>query len=499
MTVSRQIEELGQLAESLTQLRRSTVEHEARFADALAKIPTGHRPSATNLVHYLAVRQHDLRDLQQTLHRRGLSSLGRMEAYVAATLDAVLDTVSQLRSTPPPKFPSAPVSFDEGRARLEQNTARLLGTVPAGREVRVMVTMPEEAAEDYPLVRSLVEAGMNVARINGAKDGTEAWRAMLRHLERARLETDRECRVEIDLEGPNPRTGAVDDEHEIRLEAGHRLKIVRAPSSATPPRFDDEGTCIEPATISCSLPEALVGLRVGERVWYDDGDFDGVIVETDDAGVTVEIRRTAKRSSKLKANQGLNFPDSDLGLPSLTADDYEVLDFAATHADIVALSFVRDPEDVRALGQALIDRKAEHVGIVLKIETRRAFEQLPQLLLAALGHPPVGVMVARGDMGVELGFERLAEAQEEVLWMCEAAHVPVIWATQVLESLAKKGLPSRAEVTDAAMSGRAECVMLNKGEYIVPTVRFLDDVLRRMQDHQHKKLTMLRKLKIAGR
>src|SRR5690606_18109901 len=127
--------------------------------------------------------------------------------------------------------------------------------------------------------------------------------------------------------------------------------------------------------------------------------------------------------ARLKANKGLNFPDSDLGLPSLTPADYAVLDFAAAHADIVALSFVRDPADVRALGRALADRGASRLGIVLKVETRRAFEQLPQLLLAALAHPAVGVMVARGDMGVELGFERLAEAQEEILWLCEAAHV----------------------------------------------------------------------------
>jgi len=88
---------------------------------------------------------------------------------------------------------------------------------------------------------------------------------------------------------------------------------------------------------------------------------------------------------------------------------------------------------------------------VLKIENRQAFEDLPRLLLTALRYPPMGVMVARGDLGVELGFERMAEVQEEILWLCEAAHVPVIWATQVLEGLAKKGLPSRGEVTDAAM------------------------------------------------
>jgi pyruvate kinase len=120
------------------------------------------------------------------------------------------------------------------------------------------------------------------------------------------------------------------------------------------------------------------------------------------------------------------------------------------------------------------------------------------MLLTAMRRPPIGVMVARGDMGVELGFERLAEVQEEILWICEAAHVPVIWATQVLESLAKKGLPSRAEVTDAAMGGRAECVMLNKGPHMLHTVEFLGDILMRMEQHQVKKLSMFRRLRVSA-
>jgi len=114
-------------------------------------------------------------------------------------------------------------------------------------------------------------------------------------------------------------------------------------------------------------------------------------------------------------------------------------------------------------------------------------------------HPPIAVMVARGDLGIEVGFERLSEVQEEILWLCEAARVPVTWATQVLESLAKGGMPSRAEVSDAAMGSRAECVMLNKGPYIRETLRFLADVLERMQEHQYKKTAHLRKLRLADR
>jgi len=163
-------------------------------------------------------------------------------------------------------------------------------------------------------------------------------------------------------------------------------------------------------------------------------------------------------------------------------------------ADMIGLSFVQRPADVESLRSHLKQLGASQLGIVLKIETRRGFDNLPGLLLAAMKHQAAGVMIARGDLAVECGYERLAEVQEEILWACEAAHMPVIWATQVLDSLAKTGRPSRSEITDAAMGERAECVMLNKGPYIIDAMRTLDDILRRMQSHQSKKRPLLRAL-----
>ena len=111
---------------------------------------------------------------------------------------------------------------------------------------------------------------------------------------------------------------------------------------------------------------------------------------------------------------------------------------------------------------------------------------------------PVAVMIARGDLAVEAGWERLAEIQEEILWLCEAAQIPVIWATQVLERTAKTGQPSRAEISDAALSQRADCVMLNKGPHIIAAISMLDDILRRMQGHQYKKTPRMRRLRFSA-
>ena len=156
--------------------------------------------------------------------------------------------------------------------------------------------------------------------------------------------------------------------------------------------------------------------------------------------------------AKLRAEKGVNFPDTELGLSALTEKDLADLRSVVGFADMIALSFLRTPQDVEALEDQLHLLGAGDLGIVLKIENAAAFRNLPHILLASLRSPPVGVMVARGDLAVEVGFKRLSEVQEEILWVCEAAHVPVIWATQVLEGLAKAGAPTRAEVSDAVMS-----------------------------------------------
>jgi pyruvate kinase len=483
-----------------------------------------------------------------------------------------------------------------------------------------MVTMPSEAAADYTLVRDLVASGMNCMRINTAHDHQEAWKRMIGHLERARQETERDCRVLIDLAGPKLRTGPIEpgppivkwrpsrdaygrvvrpariwltgrrqprpapsaaaatllvldewqaalrirdsiklfdardsmrrleitecaeggvwaesdqtayvvpgttlhltcdgprDGHSrvcevnvgdlpreprsIRLSEGDRLVLTRGPSPGRPARRGANGSLLEPATLSVTLPEIFADVRAGESIWFDDGRIGGIIRETGVDGIVVEITHAAPGGSKLAADKGINLPDSVLHLPPLTANDLENLPFVVAHADLVGYSFVRAETDVRELQARLAALGGGHLGIVLKIETRRAFEQLPALLLAAMHSPAAGVMIARGDLAIECGFERLAEIQEEILWLAEASHTPVIWATQVLEHLAQTGVPSRAEITDAAMGERAECVMLNKGPFIVHAVRTLDDILRRMQTHQQKKSAMLRHLGLADR
>lgn len=222
-----------------------------------------------------------------------------------------------------------------------------------------------------------------------------------------------------------------------------------------------------------------------------------MIRTVEDDALKVQITHARAGGATLRGDKGINLPDSHLRLSALTPKDLEDLPFIVENADAVAYSFVRTPKDVSELQSRLRELEGAALGVILKVETRQAFDHLPSLLLAAMRSRAVGVMIARGDLAIECGFERLAEVQEEILWMCEAAHVPVVWATQVLENLTKEGVPSRAEISDAAVAGRAECVMLNKGAHVVKAVHVLEDILRRMQAHQRKKRSMLRSLHVA--
>jgi pyruvate kinase len=598
------------LAGQLGELRDSLLAAEVARADEIAAAHPSHRRSATNLVHYVALRNHDIRELQTRLALMGLSSLGRSEPYVLATIEAVLSLLAIMADEPPPQ-PHAAIALTEGRDLLELNADRLLGPARSGRSTRIMVTIPGAAADDELLIEQWIAGGMDLARVNCAHDDRQAWSRMIDRLRSRAAPNGLVCQIAMDLGGPKLRTGPliagpravrigprrdhcggvvtpgwirlsaspqashhlpparrnevtivhlpVDDPAWLeRRQPGDRIELLdsrgaRRDWSVTEVDADGciasttqttyvvsgvELACattngpdlvsvgllpeteqvhrvqrgdivtltrsLEPAFptpggvphfIGCTLPEAFCSTRVGQRVWLDDGKIGGTIHGVTDDSIELIVSDVRPGGANLKAGKGINLPDTDLQLDALTPTDLEDLAFVARHADIVSLSFVRRPEDVAQLQAELERLGAESVGIVLKIENLAAFESLPELLLTAMRSARVGVMIARGDLAVEVGFERLAEVQEEIMWACEAAHVPVIWATQVLDTLARTGQATRAEVTDAAMSERAECVMLNKGPYISEAIGVLDSILARMHEHQDKKRSLLRRLR----
>ena len=286
-------------------------------------------------------------------------------------------------------------------------------------------------------------------------------------------------------------------EQPLLLRVDDTLVLHRSNAPGAPAKEGADGQITRPAHIACQQPEVFQFVVAGDPISLNDGKITGIVTAVDRNEMRVEITKAKPTGSNLRANRGINFPGSDIRLPGLTDLDRTNLAFAAEHADAVGLSFVREPQDITLLLEALQSYPDRKLGVVIKIETKRGFKNLPWLLLTAMRSYPAGVLIARGDLAVECGWERLAEIQEEILWFCEAAQVPAIWATQVLEGIAKKGRASRAEISDAAMSQRADCVMLNKGAYVLAAIRMLDDILRRMQKHQYKKTALMRKLGVA--
>ncbi|MEJ2005984.1 MAG: pyruvate kinase, partial [Cyclobacteriaceae bacterium] len=484
----------------------------------------------------------------------------------------------------------------------------LLGKRHKHRRVRIMVTLPTEAAMDPSITDELIKRGMDCARINCAHDNDTTWAAMIRNVRKAGKKYAREIRIAMDLGGPKIRTGPIQPGPEVRrlspkkdsfgrvisparilftekldssspsyavpvdrnwlneLVPGDRLRVTdtrerdalieiaaktdegilahsyttvyfgsdtiltperpdlsamrvshippteqflrlkpgdaiilhRSQMNGEPTLYDEEGNLLQDAHLSCTFPEIFGIIEQGEKIFFDDGKIGGIVEETGDGYMKVRIERARHTGTKLKADKGINFPDLKRPLTGLTSKDREDLKFVVDNADIVNVSFVNRPDDVRELIKILRHMEAgKKLGITLKIETQEAFNNLPEILLTAMQLHPIGVMIARGDLAVEVGWDEIGRIQQEILGICNAAHVPVIWATQVLESLAKKGLPSRSEITDATQGLKAECVMLNKGPYTHRAVSLLDKIFTDMEFYQSRNEALFPPLKKA--
>lgn len=477
---------LKKLRQQLIELEQRILLEMERRRELLEKIHPHQLPAAKNLIHYLTIRAEDIRDLQDQLHSYGLSSLASSESHIHSQLQAILQRLGTHYL--PDELDSCTYAYNADQILEKSNI--LFGDKRDADIPFIMVTFDSSFADNYALIKNLLQNGMNVARINCAHDNEATWARMINNLKRACRHTGLNCKIYMDLAGPKIRTKLLKhgkEKGKVKIKEGEIFWLAE----------DARGFKETDIVISPNERGIIAKLKKGQRVFIDDGIIKGLIESTGKNKASVRVVRMAGAKQQIKEGKGINFPDSEIVAAPLTDFDKACLPFICDHADMVGYSFVRYPSDLISLQQILKKTTVSPPHIIVKIETTEAVKNLPGLLFCGMAAQAFGIMIARGDLAVEIGFERMSEIQEEILWICEAAHVPVVWATQVLETLNKSGMATRSEITDAAHAAMAECIMINKGDHTIEVIETLRDILQRTGGHHIKKRFTFRPLSIA--
>jgi pyruvate kinase len=334
-----------------------------------------------------------------------------------------------------------------------------------------IVTTLGPASFTEETLKALILAGANVFRLNMSHCDSEEQRQRIILLRRIAEEMDRPMAILADLQGPKVRTGEVKDGHPVPLEAESLVELTCRTIVSSP------ATSSSPAIVATTCEELLTVLEAGSLVLLDDGKIHLQVTERLDAQ-TVRCRVT--QSGLLDARKGINIPGSTLPIAALTDKDKEDLAMAArAEVDYVALSFVQRAEDIRELRNLVAELGCECPRVIAKIEKPQALQDIDAILAEA-----DGLMVARGDLGVELPPEAVPVAQKMLVSKANQAEKPVIIATQMLESMISSLQPSRSDVSDIANAvfEGADLLMLSGetsvGAHPVETVMMMSRIIR---------------------
>jgi pyruvate kinase len=323
------------------------------------------------------------------------------------------------------------------------------------------------ACNTYEKLTALVEEGVNVFRLNFSHGTHEQHLEVINHIRRINDENPRNIAILADLQGPKLRVGDLQG-GALELAMGDEFLFTNTPGIGTK------------EAVYISYPDFARDVRVGEKILLDDGKMEVIVVEITPAN---DVRVKVTMPGTLLPKKGVNLPDTKISLPSLSEKDLRDIDFIVAHDDIdwIALSFVRKPEDVRQLRE-ILTQKNSSAKIISKIEKPEALVSLRDIILAS-----DAVMVARGDLGVELPLEQVPMIQKKIIRMCIHRAKPVIIATQMMESMIDRTRPNRSEITDVAnavLEG-ADAVMLSAetatGQYPALVIRTMVSIINEVE------------------
>jgi pyruvate kinase len=341
------------------------------------------------------------------------------------------------------------------------------------------------ASRDPAMIRSLVVAGANVFRLNFSHGSPEEHGETLRRVRQVADELGEHIAVLQDLPGPKVRTGGFENgATSMHLERGEPFVLTT------------EDVAGNAGRISVSYRDLPADVAVGRRLYLQDGAITLRIVDK----TATEIRTTVEVGGDLRPQQGINYPDGRLNIDAVSERDLEFLAFGLEHGiDYVAVSFVRSADDVNRV-KAFINERDRHVHVLAKIEKHEALEDIDNIVAAA-----DGIMVARGDLGIELPLERVPMIQKDLIARCNRASKPVVTATQMLESMTFNARPTRAETTDVANAilDGTDAVMLSgetaRGQYPAEAVRVMAVIAREVEKQYPHETLQRRRLEGATR
>ncbi|QCC58346.1 pyruvate kinase [Natrinema thermotolerans] len=330
------------------------------------------------------------------------------------------------------------------------------------RNAKIVCTLGP-ASNDRETIRELAEAGMSVARLNASHGSREDRAALIDRVRAVDEERTEPVAVMLDMQGPEIRTAPLPEGETVTLETGSEIRFV-------------EGETATPETVGLSL--SIDAVEPGDRILLDDGLIEATVLETEGEGVRARV----DTGGDLGGRKGVNVPGVELDLDVVTESDRKDLELAAAkEVDFVAASFVRDADDVYEVDEVLEAAGAD-IPVIAKIERAGAVENLDEIIDAAYG-----VMVARGDLGVECPMEDVPMIQKRIIRKCREAGRPVITATEMLDSMVTARRPTRAEASDVANAvlDGTDAVMLSAetaiGDHPVAVVDAMDSIVREVE------------------
>lgn len=333
------------------------------------------------------------------------------------------------------------------------------------RKTKIVCTIGP-ASETVEMQKALMEKGMDVARLNVAHGNFEEHAARIKGLRQAAAELNRDIAIMLDVKGPEVRIGAV--RADTVLRPGDRITLTTEVV---------EGTAERVSVTYKELPQDAVP---GLIILVDDGL---IRLQVESSNGT-EVVCTVLNGGLLKSRKGVNIPELKINLPGVTERDIQFITFGVEHGvDIIAASFVRKGADILEIRELLERLGAPHVKIIAKIEDREGVERLDEILEVS-----DGIMVARGDMGVNLRTEEVPMVQKDMIRKCNIAGKPVITATHMLESMQVNPRPTRAEANDVAnaVCDGSDAVMLSgesaAGRYPLESVEVMADIARHTEE-----------------